>query len=260
MDKSEERAREILSRYLDEAKKLPFLKSIILVGSLSDGSYTANAGSDIDLAHIVCDEEDYALEKRAIHALIGKIEERTNRDIPIARVVYQQRQLVHPYGYDFALSLENKDLMQRPIEVLRIIDSGITIYGEELRGAIEPPTRADVKRSAQLEAQWLKTFEGTDFYAEYQKMQEHPTIRIMTQIVLTTAMSDYYYYTGRSCSSKYRILECVKRDCPGLSYLNLLKLVHKNRFSPEKITQDDIDAMEREYQTRFRTRRKTWHV
>ena len=63
MDRSKKRALEILDLYLNEAKNLDFIKAIILVGSLSDDTYTGNAGSDIDLVHIVSDERDYKLEK-----------------------------------------------------------------------------------------------------------------------------------------------------------------------------------------------------
>ena len=40
MDRSKKRALEILDLYLNEAKNLDFIKAIILVGSLSDDTYT----------------------------------------------------------------------------------------------------------------------------------------------------------------------------------------------------------------------------
>lgn len=258
MDKSKARAKEILDIYLGEARKLDFIRSIILVGSLSDDTYTGNAGSDIDLVHIVSDERDYDFEKRCISELISKVEERTEKDIPIAKAVFQQTHLAHPYNYDFELSVENKDLIERPIEIFRILDSGITVYGENLIHSIEKPTRKDVEMSERLNAQWNDSLKNTDWYQGYIKMRESPTIRIMMQIVLTTALSDYYFYTNHNCSSKYRILECVEQELPDLEYLNLLRLCHKNRFSPNEITQEDIDKMYEEYQTCFKTRRKTW--
>jgi hypothetical protein len=94
--------------------------------------------------------------------------------------------------------------------------------------------------------------------ARYDEMKKNPTIRILTQSVLTTALSDYYYYTGRNCSSKYRILSCIERDLPDLSYLHLLRLCHKNRFTPDQMTEDDFEEMRREYQTVFLQRPKTW--
>lgn len=73
--------------------------------------------------------------------------------------------------------------MQKPIEIFRILDSGITVYGEEISGSIERPD---------------------------------------------------------------------------LQYLNLLRLCHKNRFFPEQITPEDLECMEREYQTCFKPRSKNW--
>lgn len=258
MNTTKERAKEILSLYISAAKKLEFIKSIILVGSLSDDTYTGNIGSDIDLIHIVSNEQEYLYEKKQILELINQIECATEKDIPIARVVFQQKHLVHPYEYDFELSADNRDLMQRPIEIFRILDSGITIYGEDLTKTIERPTRSDVVMSKRLDAQLLETLKDTEWYKGYVQMIENPTIRIMTQTVLTTALLDYYFYTGNSCSSKYHILKRIEQEVPQLSYFNLLRLCHKNRFTPDEITEQDIETMKIEYQTCFKTRTKTW--
>ncbi len=259
-NKSKERAKEILKIYLDKAKNLEFIKSIILVGSLSDDTYTGNAGSDIDLIHIVGDDKDYYSEKKDVFELINKVENLTDNDIPISKVVFQQKHLSHPYNYDFELSRENNDLIQRPIEIFRILDGGVTVYGEDLTGTIESPTRDDVKKTWRLNKQFTETLANTNWYKEYTNMRKNPTIRIMTQIVLTAALSDYYFWTNKNCSSKYRILECVKRDLPELEYLNLLRLCHKNRFFPNEITQEDIKIMKQEYADSFLTKRKTWEL
>ncbi len=258
MNKSKERAKEILSIYLDKAKELEFIKSIILVGSLSDDTYTGNAGSDIDLIHIVDDSEDYCRAKKNIAGLIEEVEKMTDNDIPISKVIFSQRHLSRPYNYDFELLPENNDLIQRPVEILRILDGGITVYGEDMTGTIEAPTKNDVQKSHELNARLNESFADTDFYKEYLKMREKPTIRIMTQIVLTTALSEYFYWTGKNCSSKYRILGCVERDLPDFEYLELLRLCHKNRFSPDDITGEDIKTMNEEYAHSFLTRKKTW--
>ena len=258
MNRSRERAFEILRLYIDHVKKLDFTRSVILVGSLSEGTYTGNAGSDIDLIHIIDDEYDYSLGKRQIFELIIRTERETGNDIPIAKCVYQTRHLIRPYSYDFELSAENKDLMQRPVEIFRILDSGVTVYGEDLTGAIERPERDDVKMSALLNSRYLETMKETDWYKGYLEMINDPTVRILTQSVITAAMSDYYFYTGKSCSSKFHILKLAERELPDLSYLNLLRLCHKNRFAPDEITDEDIEAMKREYHTCFLTRPKIW--
>lgn len=261
MDKSKERAWEIIKTYIQAAKDLAFIKAIILVGSLSDDTYTGNAGSDIDLVQIVSDEVDYQLERSTIIRLIGQIEEQTGHDIPISRVVFQEQHLVHPYQYDFELKPENKDLIERPIEIFRVLDSGIVLMGDPgIIDSLERPIREDVLETKKLGRKHLEILRTEDpaFYREYQKTTENPSLRIMTQIVLTTALSEYFFYTDKSCSSKYHILQRVEKDLPDLPYLNLLRLCHKNRFSPEEITEKDRINMGEEYQSLFLPRPKTW--
>lgn len=69
--------------YLAQAKEMAFIKTIILVSSLSGDTYTGNAGSDIDLIHIVSDKHDYVWEKEQIFGLIDKIEEKPDMQFPL---------------------------------------------------------------------------------------------------------------------------------------------------------------------------------
>ena len=246
-NKTKERALEIISIYLKAVETVKSVKSVILVGSLSDDTYTGNAGSDIDLVHIIYDSYDYDTEKKNIVDVISKVERETNNDIPISRTVFSEKHLRHPYTYDFDLSIDNKDLIERPIEIFRILDSGKLLYGADIISMLERPTREDVQKSVELEKKLheLLAKENPEWFSAYTEMRKHPTIRIMTQIVLTTALSDYYFSTGRSCSSKYKILELVERDMSDLPYINLLKLCHKNRFSPDKMTEEYVNTMNR---------------
>ena len=134
-----------------------------------------------------------------------------------------------------------------------MLDSGKLLYGEDILSTLERPTMDDVQTSVELEQKQLKLLakENSEWFSAYTEMRKHPTIRIMTQIVLTTALSDYYFCTGRSCSSKFKILELIEKEMPNLSYLNLLRLCHKNRFSPDDMTKENITAMNREYQDYF---------
>ena len=252
-NKTKKRALEIISIYLNAVENVKSVKSVILVGSLSDDTYTGNAGSDIDLVHIIYDHYDYISEKKNIADMISKVERETNNDVPISKTVFSERHLRHPYTYDFDLSIDNKDLIERPIEIFRILDSGKLLYGVDILSTLERPTRDDVQKSIELEQQQLQLLakENPEWFSAYTEMRKHPTIRIMTQIVLTTALSDYYFHTGRSCSSKYQILELAEKDMPDLPYINLLRLCHKNRFSPNKITEEDINTMNREYKDVF---------
>ncbi|MDD6035246.1 MAG: hypothetical protein PUC30_03465 [Lachnospiraceae bacterium] len=128
--------------------------------------------------------------------------------------------------YDFALSSDNKSLINRPIEVFRILDSGMTLYGEDYKDTIERPTRDDVLASERLEQATLEILSKSDpeWYQQYNNMKKNPSIGILTQIVITSAMLEYFYYTDKSCSSKYQILKRMEEDVPSLPYLNLLKV------------------------------------
>lgn len=260
MNNSKERAWEIINLYLSEIKQLSFVESVILVGSLSDNTYTGGPGSDIDLVNIVNNDIDYDFEKQSIFRLLDQVEKETNHDVPIARVIYQSQHLVHPYQYDFDLTAENRCLINRPIEVFRIIDSGLVLFGTDVRDNIERPSFEDVLKCDQLEQSLLETEKkrNPEWFQQYSAMKLNPTIRILTQSVLTTAMLEYYFYTGKSCSSKYLILERMENDVPTLSYLNLLRLCHKNRFAPKKITSKELDAMRKEYQDCFLKRPMPW--
>jgi predicted nucleotidyltransferase len=252
-NKTKERALEIIRIYLQAVQTVPSVKSVILVGSLSDDTYTGNAGSDIDLVHIIYDRYNYGSEKKNIKDLISAVECETSHDIPISRTVYSEQHLLHPYTYDFELSQDNKDLIERPIEIFRILDSGKTLYGADIISTIERPTRDDMKKCIDLEQKQRIRLEKEEpeWFAKFTEMRKHPTIHILTQIVLTKALSDYYFRTGKSCSSKYRILELAEKEMPDLPYLNLLKLCHKNRFSPDDMTEENITDMHREYQNYF---------
>ena len=252
-NKTKERALEILNIYLKAIETIKSIKSVILVGSLSDDTYTGNAGSDIDLVHIIYDKYDYESEKKNITDVISAVELETNNDIPISRTVYSERHLLRPYTYDFDLRKDNKDLIERPIEILRILDSGKLLYGTDIISTLERPTREDVQKTNELNQEQLKLLakENPEWYVAYLEMGKHPTIRIMTQIVLTKALEDYFFYTGKSCSSKYKILELSERDMPNLPYLNLLRLCHKNRFSPGEMTEEDYATMNLEYKDGF---------
>ena len=99
-NKTKERALEIINVYLQAIETVKSVKSVILVGSLSDDTYTGNAGSDIDLVHIIYDQYDYKKEKKKITDVISLVESETNNDIHISRTVYSERHLLHPYIYE----------------------------------------------------------------------------------------------------------------------------------------------------------------
>lgn len=74
-------------------------------------------------------------------------------------------------------------------------------------------------------------------------MCAHPTINILVQSVITTALKDYFMFTGKNCSSKYRILNEILNNFPEYHGLELLKLCHKWRFNNSEITEEEINRM-----------------
>ena len=130
-NKSKERAFEIIKYYVDQISKLPFIKSIILDGSLSDDTYTGNKGSDIDIVNVI-ESNNYYEDKLYLLKLIEDIENFTNKDIPISKVVYNYSQLFHPYDYNFDVNKTNKDLIELPIEVLEFLKENEHILAKHL--------------------------------------------------------------------------------------------------------------------------------
>ena len=81
-----------------------------------------------------------------------------------------------------------------------------------IKDSIERPTREDVLETERLGKKQIEILREEDpvFYMEYKKTSQNPSIRMMTQIVLTTALSEYFFYTNKSCSSKYYILQHIE--------------------------------------------------
>ena len=48
-------------------------------------------------------------------------------------------------------------------------------------------------------------------------MSGHPTINLLVKIVVTEALKDYFMFTGKNCSSKYRILKEILNNFPEIS-------------------------------------------
>ncbi|MDR1329940.1 MAG: nucleotidyltransferase domain-containing protein [Oscillospiraceae bacterium] len=258
MDKSKERAHQIIARHIESIKRLRGLvKSVVLVGSLSDDTYTGNAGSDIDLIHVLNDDAA-ADAGNIIRSCISQTEAETGNDIPISRCVYFYKNLLPPYKTDFELCADNKDMVELPIEIFRMKDSGRIIYGEDIIGKIPVPTRNDVLLFHNISKSWNKAIAEQDpeRYKRFLQTAAAPPIRLIAQSVLTGAMTHYYFYTGDSCSSKAKIYEKVKTSIPDYRFIKLLKLSHKWRFDPENVDDDEKAFMLKEYQVWYETRLK----
>ncbi|MBQ8835050.1 MAG: nucleotidyltransferase domain-containing protein [Oscillospiraceae bacterium] len=231
MNKSRERAMEILSIHLRkiQASMEDAVQSVVLVGSLTNGSYTADNGSDIDLIHILRD--DAAPESRGkLLALIGETEAMTQRDIPISRCVYRYSHLFFPYPTDFSLCLENKDYIELPIEIMRMKDSGLTVWGEDILDAISYPRREDVLFFKMLSGKWAQLEAERGFRPI---PDDQLPVRLIVQSVLVRAMLDYFLVTGASCSNKAAVAERLRRDVPEYALQELTEWCTRWRYSKE---------------------------
>ena len=150
--------------------------------------------------------------------------------------------------------------MQPNIEILRIKDSGKVVYGKDMIGAIENPDKEDILKVDELEEKLVEKLKKEDptWYKKYQETRRNPPIGILVQIVITNAMKDYFLSTGKNCSSKFRILECIENDIPSFEYLELLRLCHKWRFNKKSITKNDLLKMEKEYKSSYLKSKKRY--
>lgn len=248
--KSEIRAREIIDIHLNNIERyLPNeLVSVVLVGSLSNDSYTGNAGSDIDLIHIL-KEGTFDEVRNRVRDAISITESITNNDLPIAKCIYKLNEMKRPFKSDFELCLENKDLIELPIEILRIKDSGITIWGTDVIDYIDDPIRDDIIKSKKLTIMWNKLEQDRfpDKYEEYYKYVINPTTRILVQSIIVNAMLDYYFITGKSCSSKKEIGNRIRHEVKDYIFQELLDLCIIFRYTPELVTSNQEQWMHDKY-------------
>ena len=243
---TQEQAFAAIERHLANLRPLaPALASVVLVGSLSNGSFTGRPGSDVDLVHILRDGSN---ARRAVLDTITRTEQET--PLPFARCVYEQSQLKRPYPQGFPLLIENKDLLEIPIEILRMKESGRVLWGENLLEWTDAPTREDMlAMNARARAFDRAALAADPVLAKRrEEALRKPSPRLIAQIALTNAMMDYFFATGQSCSSKSAVASLMRRDVPGYRFHGLLALSAKYRESPEGFTRADEKSMCEQYQ------------
>jgi predicted nucleotidyltransferase len=193
------------------------VKAVLLVGSLTTGSYVPGPGSDIDQITIVRHGPPESTIDRVVEYL-AEIEQETGYGIPFARTVYHLRDLQRPFATDFELTPENKKYLEVPVELLRIHESGKRIWGPlNLIAELPVPTREEVVAFDRLSRRASKTSTVT------KRMRDLPP-RISAQVMLTNAFRHYYYATGKSCSNKLRIYDLMRSEFPDYRYLVGLEL------------------------------------
>lgn len=242
INKSEERAHQILRLHLDRLERAAGqgLLSVVLVGSLTNGSYTADDGSDIDLIHILRDDAP-AGSRQTILELIAGTEAATGRDIPISRCVYRYGDLFRPYPKELPCCLEYKDYVELPIELMRMKDSGQTLWGQDILSAIDYPLREDVIAGKEEERRWSRALQEKTGFQPI--AAEKLPVRLIVQSVLVRALLDYYFATGRSCSSKAAVAEKLRREVPGYAFLELAELCTTWRYRAGSFTREDEERL-----------------
>lgn len=238
VDKSKDRANQIIRHHLHrlERETEGLLLSVVLVGSLTNGSYTGDDGSDIDLIHILRDDAPPE-GRQTILALIAATEAQIGGDIPISRCVYRCRDLFRPYPSDFPDSLEYKDYAELPIELLRMKDSGQTLWGQDILDTLERPRQEDVLAGKERERRWDKQVQESTGFRPI--APDALPVRLIVQSVLVRALLDYYYATGTSCSNKAQVAGLLRRDVPEYPFLKLTELCTLWRYCPERFTAQD---------------------
>ena len=236
-NKTRARAEEILTLHLRHIEACCFdtVQAVVLTGSLVTGSYTGDAGSDIDLVHILRDDvPDTA--RADVLACIARTEADTACDLPIARCVYRLRELYPPYPADFPMTRDSKDYLELPIELLRIKDAARVIWGEADLASVPVPTREAVIASRVKSAEWARQLAASGVPMP---PRENLPIRLMSQSVLVTALLDVFFATGCSCSDKSAVASRIRRDVPDYAFLPLVEACARWRYRPDAFTVED---------------------
>lgn len=246
-NKSEKRAREILDYYLNAVTKKfkGEIKAIILVGSLSNGSYVEGQGRDIDQITIVNDDVTNEIIK-SIFKLIEDITNYFNNDIPISKTIYRICEMKRPFKTEFNLSKENKHLLEITTELQRVHESGIKIYGENIIGQLPRPTREEIIFFDELARRWCSKEKSR--ICKDPRIINDLSMRIIVQSVLTNAFRHYYYATGNSCSNKNIIAAKIKNEVNQYKFQNLLDMTEKLRLDPStKLSEIKENEIREEY-------------
>lgn len=243
--KTRERAMEVLAHHLRNIGALcgDAVQAVVLTGSLVTGCYTGDAGSDIDLVHVLRDDAPGGARQDVLDC-IARTEAETARDLPLSRCVYRLRDLYPPYPMEFEMCLENKDYMELPIELLRMKDAGRVVWGELDVPGLPAPTRADVIASKEVEARWVQQMLAAG--VPLPPREELP-VRLIVQSVLVRALLDVFFATGCSCSSKAEVARRLCAEVEGYAFLPLVEACTRWRYQPERFTPEDETLIQREW-------------
>lgn len=231
-DRSEYRARQILKCYVNSitSEFSEYICSILLVGSLTNGSYIEGSGRDIDQITIISDEAPETI-RLCLLKQIDEIQNSFNNDIPIAKSVYRYSEMQRPFNTNIRPCIEDKYLLEVPTELLRIHESGIVLYGKNIISQLPISTREEVAFFDKLGFEWNDEVSRT---MPPPGIQGELPIRIIVQIVLTNAFRHYFYSTGKSCSNKHLIADRIKNEINNYRFQDLLNIATEIKMNPAK--------------------------
>jgi predicted nucleotidyltransferase len=231
-DRSECRARQILESYVNSITNefSEYICTILLVGSLTNGSYIEGPGRDIDQITIISDETPETV-RLSLYKRINEIQSSFNNDIPIAKSIYKYSEMQRPFKTDIKPCIEEKYLLEVTTELLRIHESGIVLCGKNIISQLPFPTRDEVAFLDKLGNKWS---DEVSKLIPPPNIQGELPIRIIVQIILTNAFRHYFYFTGKSCSNKHLIAERIKSEIKNYRFQDLLDLATEIKMNPDK--------------------------
>jgi len=242
-DYSEKRAREILNIYVTEVTKEygAYIEVILLVGSLTNGSYVEGPGRDVDQITILKDDAGEVIREKMLN-IITEIEKAYNNDIPIARTVYFKSDFGRPLKTNMELNVKNKHLIEIVTELKRIHESGIVLYGKNIISELPIPTLEESIRFDELAREWDR--QALKKNPQIEKTLKNLPIRIAVQIIITKAFKHYYYATGKTCSNKHEVANKIAKEVPEYMFLDTLKLAAEFKINPNKeFSEDKVERL-----------------
>lgn len=231
-NKSESRAREILKSYVHASVKEfnDYIYTILLVGSLTNGSYIEGPGRDIDQITVLNDKTPDTIRSSLLQ-LIDEIQHSFNNDIPIAKSVYNYSEMIRPFKKDIRDCIEDKYLLEITTELTRIHESGVILYGKDIISQLPIPTRDEIIFFDERARVWSNEMNKK---MPSRNTQEELPIHIIVQIILTNAFRHYYYSTGKSCSNKHEIATRINNEIKNYKFGEILTLATEFKINPYK--------------------------
>ena len=261
MDNNRVLLMNILDEYIKNMNQVQkdAIEAIVLIGSLSTKNFIYTTGCDIDIVTILKDHiriEDYEMKSSYIEQ-----DFKNEKNIQIDNTIYNKSDLMQPFETDFENIKLRINLANTVVELLRIKESGIVVYGNKtIISELSTPTRKEILSFYELSEELGKfILDSNDNYADQRsKMLEEMPPNIATQILFTNAFKHYYIKTSKSCSDKLEIYKKVEESIPDYKFLKGLELATKYRQDQENgLDKNEINALRQEAKEFMSWKKKT---